>query len=192
MSRLRYVTHPEVVVDPTTPIERWTLSAVGERRARAMLDQPWIDDVRRIVSSDETKAIRTAEILAAHLGTRVEHGVEVRAGLGENDRSSTGFLPPTEFEAMADRFFAHPEDSAEGWERAVDAQARIVRALEPVLADATDVDTVVVGHGGVGTLWWCALTGEPIARRFDQPGQGHYFTVDADGSVLHGWRPIDA
>lgn len=188
MARLHYVTHPDVAVDPTVALQRWTLSELGEQRARAMLDQPWVAEVQRIVSSDETKAVHTAGILAAHLGL----GVEVVAGLGENDRSATGFLPAEEFEATADRFFAHPELSADGWERAVDAQRRTVQALAPVLAEAATVDTVVVGHGGVGTLWYCALTGDEISRRHDQPGQGHFFTVDATtATVLHGWHPID-
>lgn len=188
MSWLRYVTHPDVVVDPSLAVERWTLSERGEQRARAMLAQPWVPEVRRVVSSDETKAVRTAQIVAEHLGL----DVEVLEGLGENDRSATGFLPPAEFEAMADRFFAHPERSAEGWERAVDAQRRIVESLAPVLAAATGTETVVVGHGGVGTLWWCALTDRTISREHDQPGQGHYFTVEAvTSTVRHGWRPID-
>ena len=42
--------------------------------------------------------------------------------LHENDRSATGYLPPNQFEAMADRFFAEPQASVLGWERAVDAQ----------------------------------------------------------------------
>lgn len=189
MSWLRYVTHPEVVVDPSLAVERWTLSEHGERRARAMLTRPWVPEVRRVVSSDETKAVRTAQILAEHLGLEVE----VLDGLGENDRSATGFLPPDEFEAMADRFFARPEISAEGWERAVDAQRRITSALVPVLAEAAATPTVVVGHGGVGTLWWCALSAMPISRVHDQPGQGHYFTVDAATSTVeHPWCPIDA
>ncbi len=188
MSWLRYVTHPDVVVDPTLAVERWTLSERGERRARAMLARPWIGDVGRVVSSDETKAVRTAQILAEHLGLRAE----VLPGLGENDRSSTGFLPPDEFDAMANRFFAEPARSVRGWERALDAQARIVEALGPVLSAASETASVVVGHGGVGTLWYCALTGQAISRVHDQPGQGHYFTVDAATSTVeHAWRPID-
>ena len=188
MSWLRYVSHPDVAVDPEVAVERWTLSPHGERRAARLREQPWVPEVRRIVSSEETKAIRTAEILAAHLGL----GVEVLDGSGENDRSATGFLPSAEFEVMADRFFAHPEQSAAGWERAVDAQTRITGALAPVLAEAARTETVVVGHGGVGTLWYCALTDQEISRRHDQPGQGHYFTVDAiTSTVLHGWQPIE-
>lgn len=185
---VHYVTHPNVLVDPDAPIERWGLDATGVARATTMLRQPWVADVGRVVSSDETKALQTAELLAAHLGLQVE----VRAGIGENDRSATGFLPPDEFERTADAFFAEPERSVRGWERAVDAQRRIVDALADLLDAPTADRTVVVGHGGVGTLWCCALRGVPISRAHDQPGQGHHIAVDvATRRVLHGWRPID-
>jgi broad specificity phosphatase PhoE len=188
VTSLRYITHPQVAIEPDVPVTRWSLSAIGVERAEAMCRQPWAADVRRIVSSDEVKAVQTAEILARHVGVPVE----VRPGIGENDRSSTGFVPPDRFEQLADRFFADPEASVEGWERAVDAQARIAAGLADLLADEAGGDVAVVGHGGVGTLWWCALAGRPIDRRHDQPGQGHYFTVDrAHGAVLHGWRPVD-
>jgi broad specificity phosphatase PhoE len=188
VTSLRYITHPQVAIEPDVPVTRWSLSAIGVERAEAMCRQPWAAEVRRIVSSDEVKAVQTAEVLARHVGV----AVEVRPGIGENDRSSTGFVPPDRFEQLADRFFADPEASVEGWERAVDAQARIAAGLADLLADEAGGDVAVVGHGGVGTLWWCALAGRPIDRRHDQPGQGHYFTVDrADGAVLHGWRPVD-
>ena len=59
-------------------------------------------------------------------------------------------------------------------------------------ADAADIDIAIIGHGAVGTLWYSALSGQPIDRRHDQPGQGHYFTVDLpSGRVEHPWRPID-
>lgn len=186
---LRYVTHPEVAIDPESPVERWGLNPIGMTRVRALLEQPWVADVGRLVSSDEVKAVQTAEIIAEHLSLEVE----VRAGIGENDRSSTGYLPPEEFDTAVDRFFAQPEASASGWERAVDAQQRVVAGLADLFDASPAVDTVVVGHGGVGTLLYCWLTDRAIARRHDQPGQGHYFTVDTTTrAVLHPWRRIDA
>lgn len=144
-------------------------------------------DITRIVSSDETKAMETAEIVAAHLGL----DVEIRPGTGENDRSATGFVPPARLEQLADRFFAEPEVSVEGWERAADAQVRIANGLQDLLSDAGSGDVAVIGHGGVGALWYCALAGLPIDRRHDQPGQGHYFTVDlGSGLPRHGWQPL--
>ncbi|MFV0524359.1 MAG: histidine phosphatase family protein [Acidimicrobiales bacterium] len=190
---LRYITHPNVEVDATTPVPHWRLSATGRRRAELMLDQAWVFDIVRIVSSDETKAIETAELLAGATGL----DVEVRAGIGEIDRSATGFVPPDVHEELADAFFAFPDRPVRGWETARDAQRRITAGLADLLSPtppggADDGDTAVVGHGGVGTLWLCRLNGQPIDRRHDQPGQGHYFTVDRPtGRVRHGWRPID-
>jgi broad specificity phosphatase PhoE len=76
----------------------------------------------------------------------------------------------------------------------VDAQARVVAALDDLLAlDDARHDVAVIGHGGVGTLWWCHLAAESIDRRWDQPGQGHFFTVErASRRPLHHWVRIDA
>jgi len=79
------------------------------------------------------------------------------------DRSATGYLPAAEHERVADALFAHPDVSASGWETATGAQARIGGALDDVLsAAATDGDIAVIGHGAVGTLWWCHLS--PTSR----------------------------
>ena len=116
-----FITHPNVVISPDVPITEWPLSALGLQRMRASLAQPWVRDITAIYSSTEQKAIDGAAILADHLALDF---TQVHA-LGENDRSSTGYLVLAEFEAVADQFFAEPEVSVRGWERAVDAQARI-------------------------------------------------------------------
>ncbi len=93
---------------------------------------------------------------------------------------------------MADAFFADPHTSIRGWERAIDTQTRIVTGLADLLAPDGDTGIAVIGQRGVGTLWYCHLTGQPIHLRHDQPGQGHYFAVDLSaGAVVHPWRPID-
>lgn len=189
MSLLRYISHPDVDVDPDVPVTQWTLSVEGRRRATAMLDQPWVPSIERIVSSAETKATVTAGLLADHLGL----DVEVRPTTGEIDRSATGFVPMAEHERLADAFFDRPTVSAQGWERAVDAQARIVEALADLL-DPTSVsgDVAVVGHGAVGTLLLCHLADLEIGRHRDQPGQGHHWAYDLGRRhVVHGWIPVD-
>jgi broad specificity phosphatase PhoE len=186
---VRYISHPEVVVDPATPVPEWGLSEWGRDRLAVMLTRPWVEPLGRVVSSAERKALEMATVLAGHLGVTVE----VRPTTGELDRSSTGFVPAGEHERLADQCFAVPDHSAAGWERAVDAQARIAAALDDLLAaDDAEGDVAVIGHGGVGTLWWCHLVGESIDRRWDQPGQGHYFTVEcATRRPLHHWVRID-
>ncbi|MDX8489970.1 histidine phosphatase family protein [Mesorhizobium sp. VK22B] len=184
-----YITHPQVQIDAATPVPEWGLSDVGRARASAMLDQPWVGSIRRIVSSGERKAIETAEILAK----RLRLTVEVKERMHENDRSATGFLPPPEFEAVADQFFANPHESIRGWERAVDAQGRIVSEVDAVLGVDDTQDIAFVGHGGVGTLLLLHFSGREISREADQPaGGGNYFAYDIGARrIVHGWRPID-
>lgn len=190
MALLRYLSHPQVQVDPAVPVPQWSLSPTGRARVQQLTSAPWLRDVGRILSSPETKAAETASILADHLGL----AVEVRSGTGEIDRSATGFVPAGRHEALADACFADPERSAGGWERAIDAQARIATALADVLAPPVDEphDVLVVGHGGVGTLLYCQLAGLAIDRRHDQPNQGNHWSYDRVlRQVVHPWRPLD-
>jgi broad specificity phosphatase PhoE len=187
MATAFFVTHPEVSVDPDRPVTAWRLSDRGIGRMRTFAASPVLSNVRSIWSSTEAKAIEAAGILAAGLGLPVQ----VDAQLGENDRSATGFLPSAEFERVADDFFANPRLSVRGWQRAIDAQERIVRAVQRILASHCDGDIAFIAHGGVGTLLLCKLLGAPISRRRDQPFQGHYFAFDVPAcDVIHAWRPI--
>jgi broad specificity phosphatase PhoE len=189
MATAFYLTHPQVVIDPAVPVKQWGLSETGSARAIAASRARWASGIRRIVSSIERKAIETATIFAAPRGIAVESD----AAFNENDRESTGFLPPQEFEVVADAFFARPDESVRGWERAVDAQARIVAAVDRALAGPGPGDVLFVGHGAVGTLLLCHVSGWPIRRIRDQPpGGGNYFAFDiASRRPRFGWRAAD-
>ena len=187
---LYFITHPNVVVSRDVPVPRWPLSELGRERMRAGLRQPWVRDITAVYCSTEQKAIDGAEILAGHLAL----GFTQVAELGENDRSATGFLPPDEFERVADQFFASPDESIRGWERAVDAQSRVVRAVERIAGEDSGGAIAIVSHGAVGTLLYCHLAGEPIARHWDQPpnGGGNYYCFTfAPRRVFSWWRAFD-
>ncbi|HRJ68225.1 MAG TPA: histidine phosphatase family protein [Beijerinckiaceae bacterium] len=185
-----YLTHPQVRIDPAIPVPDWGLSDVGRARIMTLAGAPWIRRFGRIVSSGERKAMESAQAVGLAIGVPVE----LAEASHENDRSSTGFLPPQEFERMADAFFASPQDSVRGWERAIDAQARIVAVVRQVLQARPRTPTLFVGHGGVGTLLKCWLRGRDITRAEDQgPGGGgnHFgFTLSPKG-VLHDWLPLE-
>jgi broad specificity phosphatase PhoE len=172
------------VIDPAVPVTRWHLKDSGIAKLRRFAAGGALDGVGAVWASTECKAIEGAGVLAAALGL----GVRVRDDLGENDRSATGYLPPPEFEAMAGAFFARPADSVRGWERAADAQARIVAAVRAVVAESgPEGDILVVAHGAVGALLRGHLLGAPISRALDQPAQGCWFAVELpdDGA---GWQ----
>lgn len=183
-----FITHPNVDIDEDLPVPRWRLSDHGVARMRSFIASPVVSNVSQVWASTETKAIEAAGLLAARFGL----SVHVHPGLGENDRSATGFLRAPEFEAAANAFFANPVESFRGWETAVAAQTRIVEAVGSILATRTDSgDLAIVAHGAVGTLLLCKYLGRPISRVLDQPFQGHYWAFDAATlNVLHAWKPI--
>jgi broad specificity phosphatase PhoE len=189
-----FITHPDVVIDPGVPVSDWPLNERGRARMREMTAHPWTSGVRHIFASSERKARDGAEVLADALSLA---GYSVVDDLGENDRSATGYLPRQEFEAAADAFYARPQESVRGWERAADAQARIVRAVDRIVSQTpAEGDVAIVGHGGTGTLLYCHLAGRPIDRRYDQPATngGNWFAFDrASRKLLHDdWQSIDA
>ena len=188
-SCVRYLTHPQVQIDAAVPVPEWRLSPVGRARAQKLAEAGWLRATTRIVSSGERKAMETADILARAIG----QSFVVRENMHENDRSATGFLPPAEFETVADQFFGQPEISIRGWERAIDAQARIMREVEAALLPKHVGDVLFVGHGAVGTLLYCHLAGLPISRKHDQPvGGGNIFAFEhASRRVQHAWRSIE-
>src|SRR5215207_5652403 len=90
-----------VQIDPVAPVPSWGLShsgscaGAGTRLGRLVA-------AAQAVASAERKALETAEPIAAALNVQLE----VREAMHENDRSATGFLPPHEFESVANQFFA--------------------------------------------------------------------------------------
>jgi broad specificity phosphatase PhoE len=189
--RFHFLTHPEVVIDPEVAITHWPLSERGLERLSVGLAGPCFQNIGALHTSTERKAIDTARSISAHLALPyMEHG-----DLGENDRSSTGYLPREEFENVADRFFAEPNMNVRGWARAIDEQSRIVDAVRRIASESNhDQTTLIVSHGAVGALLMAALSKEPISRRYDQPGEGggNWFSLDAENWTLtESWRSIE-
>lgn len=194
MSIVRYLSHPQVLVDPNKDVPKWSLNEIGKSRVEALVERIINDGIlvgtKHIISSAEIKAIETAQPIADVLGCKLT----VRPLMHENDRSATGFLKPDEFEKVADQFFTHPDISARGWETAKAAQARILEQVNKNISDNDNGDVLFVGHGGVGTLLYCALSGNKIDRQFDQGpgGGGNYFAFDIKTrKALHGWQIME-
>ncbi|MEL7255047.1 MAG: histidine phosphatase family protein [Pseudomonadota bacterium] len=187
---VRYLSHPQVTIDPDAPVTDWSLNEIGRKRVALLARSGALSGTRHVVSSGETKAIETASPLAEALGCHLI----IREAMHENDRSATGFLPPEEFETVADQFFARPQDSVRGWETAVAAQTRILREVSDCLKHCIEGDVLLVGHGGVGTLLFCYLSDVPISRSFDQGvgGGGCYFEFTSRLEKPHtGWQALE-
>lgn len=184
-----YLSHPQVIQDPATPVTAWSLSPQG----RARLIAPWAARITRIFASPEAKALETAALLRPDLPP------EIHDDLSENHRPH--YLPPKAFERAADAFFADPQTAQNGWEPAATAQARILAAFLRLTAKLTaprtspplDGPALFCGHGAVGTLLHQALSQTPISRQGDQPqGGGNLYAIDLiTRRPLSNWTPIE-
>ena len=185
----RYLSHPQVQIEPTVPVGEWQLTPEGRLRVEALAASGRLQGTTQVIASAERKAVETGEILARALGC----ALEIRPRMHENDRSATGYLPSAEFEPAADAFFAEPQRSIHGWESAAAAQARIAGEVAEVLSRGIAGDILFVGHGAVGTLLYCHMAKLPISRAFDQPaGGGNGFAFRRDGGgVLYPWQPLE-
>ncbi|NBJ10301.1 histidine phosphatase family protein [Microvirga arsenatis] len=191
MASLVFLTHPEVVIDPGQPVTEWPLNAIGRARMELFVDRLAGRHVTAVHASTERKAEDGAAIVARRLGL----SYETHEDLGENDRSSTGFIAPPEFWEVVRAFFGRPHESIRGWERAVDAQARIVKAVGRILREEeTSGDIVVVSHGAVGCLLTAHLQQVEIGResRPRHPGGGCFIVIDrASFTLTQDWRAIE-
>ena len=189
MAVLRYLSHPQVQIDPDIPVPDWPLSDRGRARVLALQGADWLAATGAIISSAEVKARETAALIGDMLGLTPS----VDPALNEIDRSSTGFLPHDRHEAVADAFFANPDSSIEGWERASDVQARGVSAIRAYVARHPGGDLLIVGHGGIGTLSWCGLAGQDARHRPDQAaGGGSVWAASLPNlSPIHGWQVME-
>ncbi|WDR01817.1 histidine phosphatase family protein [Devosia algicola] len=188
-----YLTHPQVEIDPAIEVPQWKLSGVGRERAHDLSKRLRLPPKTRLIASTERKAMDLAQILSE------DHGLDITSAVvfNENDRSATGFLPGDAFEIAANCFFGEPEKSHAGWERAIDAQCRIVAAVEGAIA-ATSRPLIFCGHGAVGTLLKCHIVGTAITREQDQghggdPGGGNGLVFDwAAQRLVCDWTPFEA
>ncbi len=189
MSALIFLTHPEVVIDPLTPVPQWPLNETGRKRMQHFTEALSGIRLSSVHASTEQKAMDGAAIVAERFGLPYR----AHEDLGENDRSATGYIAPPEFWEVVQEFFAKPHESIRGWERAIDAQNRIVKAVSRIAAEETG-DTLIVAHGGVGCLLMAHLQQVEIGResRPQHPGGGCFIVLDRETLALRqDWRTIE-
>lgn len=178
MSRILYLSHPEVNIDPQVPALEWEISDQGRRLLRAATKRGWPGRGWRIIASPETKAQQTAQYLSNAFGLPLHTHPE----MGEVEQSTTGDPPQGRF--------ASPDTRPAGWDA---AQVRITKAFQEVMAEVSG-NLLFVGHGAVGSLLWCALTKTPITPAADRTRAGSFWagTFGASGfTPSHPWQALE-
>lgn len=153
--RLFLIRHAPVELDLAVPSERWTLSAEGRELAERLAALPILADLQAVWSSPEPKAQATAQPLVHRHGT----AFLIHPHLSELQRGPTNLPDHEAYEAAVRQTFANPATSSGGWERACDAQRRIITGVNEIAAQASG-PVAIVSHGLVLSLLVAHLRGE--------------------------------
>ena len=140
MSELFLVRHSAVTVDRSRPAREWALSEQGRADAARLATWPRWRDVSSVVSSDEPKAVATAEPIAAAAGVPVVR----QAAFREVDRGRTPVLAPEAYVALVRGYLGGGR--VPGWEDRGTAYARFYHAVAAAVAQASG-PVAVVSHG---------------------------------------------
>ena len=155
-ARLVLIKHSVPEMQIHTESRFWHLSEEGRKRCAPLAEKLRRFNLARIVSSNEPKAVETAELLASALSrTHI-----VRPDLQENDRTGLGFVGVEAYQDTFRRFFAEPDRVIVGTETAEEARARFTTAVEAVLEEFPEETLAIVTHGTVISL----LVSEPTAE----------------------------
>jgi broad specificity phosphatase PhoE len=129
---------------------QWPLSERGEEQVEQLAQQSFWDEVRVIASSPERKALETVQNIALmrHIPLRIHDD------LRELQRTPEYI---DDYEARVLEVFQKPAVSIGGWERAADAQARILACFEELVREHGDAPFAIVLHGMVLALLLATL-----------------------------------
>lgn len=161
MRKLILIKHASPQLEPDQPPERWHLSDDGKAKCESLAKHLAAYSPAVVVTSDETKAIETGQIVAERLGVRHHSAPD----LYEHDRSNVPQLRSAEFISMIELLFRRPNELVLGKETAVAALSRFRSALDEVLAEHPEGNVAVVSHGTVIALLLEKL--DPKRRGFD-------------------------
>lgn len=165
------VRHGRSQVASDSPAHDWDLDPSGFDDIWALRTSGRLPDGARWFTSPEPKAVQTAQLLT-------DADVLVVPGLAEHRRDSTAWHD--DFADVVRRAFDEPElTAAPGWEPLAVCRARVVAAVEDILAEHPGDDVVLVGHGTAWTVLAAELTGTaPDLLRWESLGMPDVIVVE--------------
>jgi broad specificity phosphatase PhoE len=150
--RLYLITHAATQLDPTTAVERWSLSAAGATQAVTLATLPFWDEVDQIALSREDKTRLT---VAPLLATRA---IPVTVDARFDELQRPGWV--ADYGARVQQAFADPAHPAGDWEPAAVALARLQAGIADLFQHYANQTVALVGHGLTLSLYRAHLLGQ--------------------------------
>jgi 2,3-bisphosphoglycerate-dependent phosphoglycerate mutase len=178
MTRLYLVRHACTHMTGDTA-EHWPLSKEGQREANALARQDFWQQIDRLFSSPEPKALQTTEPTTRRWGIPLET-VDCLHELRRPRLVS-------DYQKLIEQFFAAPQKSVAGMKPAAQVAERITRCIKELVAAHPGQTLAVVSHGLVLTLF--------LAQLEDRwPTVAEWRAVPFAGSIIvdtNTWHPIE-
>ncbi len=149
MQTLILVKHSLPEIDSSVPAKEWRLSCEGRQRARILGERLDRYNLDLVVSSNEPKAMETAEVASG----MIKIPMEVVEGLHEHERGNVGFLEEERFEQSIRRFYKQPSDLVFGEETADSAHVRFSKGVRKLTDRYREENIAIVTHGTVLSLF---------------------------------------
>lgn len=178
--RLILVKHGHPDIRPDAPPASWTLGEEGRAAVAALAGKLGRFAPMGLVSSDEPKAVETAQILGRAIGLEPRRD----AGLGEQRNEHGGFLERHLFEGLIARMFEHPDELILGEETGAAARERFAQALDRQMAMTPSGGLVVVSHGRVICLWAARTLGLDPMSLWRQLGLATALVIEEDAETF--------
>lgn len=158
MRYLILVRHSISQVQPGTSAHTWALAETGAQRCDALARRLRGYDITTYASSDEPKAIQTAQHVADRLGHRAPPIID--PPLRETARATVPYFDdPETFRLAIRQAMAAPDQRLFGEETFADAVARLSAGISDLTASAQAGSIALVSHGTVMSLYIAQQTG---------------------------------
>ncbi len=140
--------HAQTTIDFATPVSEWNITNRGMQDAQSIADTGVFDNVLRIYSSPEKKALSTAIPFAKRLGINVIS----KSGLAELDRGNEFHESKEQYVRCVNSVLSFPPEQVEGWESPHHALERFSQTIENI--ELEDEQSLIVSHGIVMSLYF--------------------------------------
>lgn len=167
------VRHSRPCISNHVSYKDWPLSDEGKRLALQAAEHVAKLKPGLICSSDERKAMETAEAIARHCCL----DVNVVPDLREHDRTGVKWRDAATRQQELQALFANPDDVVFGRESGSQALQRLTAAIDRVTT-RTSGPWVLVTHGTVMALYLARLTGRAALEIWSQLGLPAVAVVD--------------
>ena len=150
-----FLRHGETVKDPNIPAINWVLTDETQEALNKLADETTFDNIEVIYSSNEHKAIKSAEPFAKKLGLSIQQ----QEGLEEVHRGEA-YLSDEEFKALKQTKLEDRDSNPDEGESSNTALNRFIAAMEEIDRNHEDKTILVSSHGTILALYFCHVAGD--------------------------------